>query len=129
LRKFQVSVNGTKYVVEVEELSEAQSVTPAAATPAAPQPVAASAPEAPTAPVAQGVAEGVEIKAPLRGQIMSVLVKVGDKVAKNQLLCTIEALKLENEISSPVAGTVTGVFTHVGHAANTGDVLMTIKED
>lgn len=137
MRKFQVNVNGKTYVVEVEELTEGAAPTAAAASAApAPQVEVKETPAGPKAeaqppvpPQAQGVAEGHEVKAPLRGQIVQVLVKPGDQVKQGQVLLTIEALKLENELVAPIAGTVTGVFTQPGASVEAGAVLVTIKEN
>lgn len=126
MRKFQVNVNGKQYIVEVEELEAGASSVPAATSAAAPT-VAAAAPAA--APAATGTAEGREVKAPLRGQILRVDVAVGDRVTRNQVLLTIEALKLENEIVSPVDGVVSGVFAAANTTAEVGDTLVTIKEN
>ncbi len=126
LKKFRVSVNGKEFVVEVEELAGSQAGQVAAA---AESPVQSAAQPAPAPAYNAGSAEGREIKAPLRGQTMRVEVQQGTRVNRGQLLLTIEALKLENEIVSPVGGTVTGIFTKPGALVETGDVLMTIKEE
>lgn len=107
------------------------AITPhaTAANPPERQSAAGDTPAGSANTVAQGVAEGYEVKAPLRGQIRQVAVKPGDVVKQGQVLCTIEALKLENELSSPVAGTVTGVFIQAGANVNTGTVLITIRTE
>lgn len=127
MKRYQVNVNGKQYVVEVQEFADNGQLS-------VPESRIGTQPTAPTAQGApkkasadQGVAEGVEVKAPLTGQVLRVLVKPGDEVTRGQVLLTIEALKLENEIVSPVAGVVTGVFAQEGTVANTGAVLVTVK--
>ena len=60
------------------------------------------------------------------GSILSVNVKVGDKVEKGAVLCILEAMKMENEIMAPEAGTVTSVATTKGASVQSGDVLVTL---
>lgn len=123
MKKYNVSVNGTMYQVEIEVASEAEVKATAPAAPAAaPAPVAAPAPAA--APVASG--EGETIAAPMPGTILSVNVAVGDTVKAGQVLFILEAMKMENEIMSPVDGTITSVGTTKGSSVDTGAVLCTI---
>jgi len=133
LKRYQVSVNGKQFVVEVEELADNQQVSVSVGQPTEQQSAPSAAPaaeqQAPqAAPVDQGVADGAEVKAPLTGKVLRVFVKPGDEVKTGDVLLTIEALKLENEIVSPVAGVVTGVFTQVGETVETGKLLATVKE-
>ena len=99
----RISFEGKSYDVEVEVLDSNVAVAPAAA-PAAPAPVAAPAPAA-----APAVAGGTEVKSPLAGSVFKLKVKVGDKVEANQEVAIIEALKMENPVVAPCAGTVNSV--------------------
>jgi biotin carboxyl carrier protein len=62
----------------------------------------------------------------MMGKIVSVKVKQGDQVKQNQVLCIIEAMKMENEITAPKAGTVHEVLVSDGSAVNEGDTLLII---
>lgn len=73
----------------------------------------------------QAVAEGA-VTAPMMGKIVSVKVKQGDQVKQNQVLCIIEAMKMENEITAPKDGTVHEVLVSDGSAVNEGDTLLII---
>jgi acetyl-CoA/propionyl-CoA carboxylase biotin carboxyl carrier protein len=53
-------------------------------------------------------------------------VKRGDKVQANQVLCVIEAMKMENEIAAPKAGTVQEVTVSEGAPVNEGETLLVI---
>ncbi|MCI6114329.1 MAG: acetyl-CoA carboxylase biotin carboxyl carrier protein subunit [Spirochaetales bacterium] len=53
-------------------------------------------------------------------------VKVGDAVKKDQVLCVMEAMKMENEIYSPCDGTVASISVNQGDQLQGGDVIMTI---
>ena len=55
-----------------------------------------------------------------------VKVNVGDHVEANQLVLMLEAMKMENEIFTPVAGTVVGVHVKKGDSVNSDDLLISI---
>lgn len=118
MRKFNINVNGTLYEVEVEEIGGAPKAAPA------PVSAPAAAPAAAPAPAAAG---GTAVSAPMPGNIIDVKVKVGDTVAEGDVLCILEAMKMENEIMAPKAGTVTAVSTSKGATVNTGDALFSIN--
>jgi len=72
------------------------------------------------------VEEGVVV-APMAGKIVSVKVKKGDSVKAGDIVCTLEAMKMENEIVAPKGGLVEEVRVSEGVAVNEGDVLVVIK--
>ena len=119
MRKFNVTVNGTTYVVEIEELGEG-------ATTAAPVAAPAAAPKA-AAPTAAAPAGANAVKAPFPGNVVKVNVTAGQAVKKGDVLCVIEAMKMENEISAPADGTVASVNVQKGASVATDDVLVTLK--
>jgi glutaconyl-CoA decarboxylase len=69
------------------------------------------------------------IEAPIPGKIVSVNVSAGDKVEEDQELCSLQSMKMQNPILSPVDGTVTEVKIAEGQTVETGDVLIVIEED
>lgn len=112
MRKFIINVNGASYEVEVEEVGATSSA-------AAPAPAPAAAPTAPPA--------GAEtVSAPMPGNIVAVKVSVGQSVNAGDVLCILEAMKMENEIMAPKAGTVVAVSTSAGATVNTGDPLVSL---
>lgn len=132
MKKYIVKVNGIPYEVEVEETA-AFSSSPVAAAPVAPAataPVApaSAAPEAPAAaPAAVDVpANGTKVEAPLPGSIVKLQVTNGQQVKAGDVLCILEAMKMENEILAPVAGKVS-VIASQGTIVNSGDLLFAIE--
>jgi len=67
------------------------------------------------------------LPAPLQGTIFKVVVEQGAEVAEGDLICVIEAMKMENEIAAHRAGKVTALNIKEGDAVNSGDVLATIE--
>ena len=69
------------------------------------------------------------ISSPLQGNMWKVLVKAGDTVAEGQLLCIIEAMKMENEITAHKAGTITELPIAEGAPISAGAPIATIVSD
>ena len=129
--KYKVTLNGRTYEVEVEAgkamlLAEYEAVAPApaAAAPAAAPVAAAPAAAAPAAPAVTGAGEAVN--APMPGTILKVNVTQGQAVKAGDVLCVLEAMKMENEIMAPKAGTVTQVVVSKGASVDTGAPLVVI---
>jgi glutaconyl-CoA/methylmalonyl-CoA decarboxylase subunit gamma len=133
MKKYNITVNGTTYQVEVEEAGGAVSAPAAAPTPAAaPAPASAAAlspaaAPAPAAPASAPSAGAVTVTSPMPGTILDIKVKAGDPVNKGQLLFILEAMKMENEIFSPSAGTIETVQIAKGASVNAGEILLSIK--
>lgn len=130
LRKFRIKINEKEYMVEMEEFGAtavAAAPTQAAPVQAAPTPVAApvAAPAAPAPVVGSG--EGDPITAPMPGKILDIKVNVGDVVTENQVLAVLEAMKLENEIVAPRAGTITAVIATKGAPIDVGQTIVIIQ--
>lgn len=113
MNKYRVTINGTSYEIEVEQISgEASAERQAASTPA------------PAAPKVSG--EGEQIVAPLPGSIFSINVTNGQSIKKGQVLMVLEAMKMENEIMAPFDGTVGAIAVKVGDAVDSGALLCTL---
>jgi glutaconyl-CoA/methylmalonyl-CoA decarboxylase subunit gamma len=111
-----VDVNGERAPVKVER----EAVTATVARPsAAPAPASAV-----TAPAAAPSGGGVAIVPPMPGRVIEVKVAEGAAVAKGDVLVVLEAMKMRNEITSPVAGTVRGLRASAGANARAKEPLL-----
>lgn len=126
MRKFAINVNGKSYEVEVEEIGGASTVStaPRAAAPAAKAAAPAAKAAAPAA--APAPAGSTVVKAPMPGTILDIKVNVGDSVKSGDVLCILEAMKMENEIMAPKDGKVVAVNTSKGASVNNGDALISL---
>ena len=67
------------------------------------------------------------LPSPLQGNMWKVLVKQGDEVQEGQLLCIIEAMKMENEITAHKAGTIVELPITEGAPIQAGAPIATIR--
>jgi biotin carboxyl carrier protein len=133
MKKFNITVNGKSYEVDVEEIGGASYNAPVArqVTQAAPAPqVAQAAPAAPApkaAPVTQeAVAGGETTFSPMPGTILDIKVQEGDSVKSGQVLLILEAMKMENEIMAARDGKVLAIQVSKGASVNAGEALIVI---
>ncbi len=129
--KYIVTLNGKKYEVEVEK-GEATAVFLGAAEAAAPvaeEPKAAVAEpakeEAPKAAAPAGA--GDPIKSPMPGTILDVRISTNQAVKEGDILFILEAMKMENEIVAPRAGTITSITVDKGASVQTDQIIATIQ--
>jgi len=111
-RSYSITVNNRIYDVSVAEGSGVQAV-PAQAAAAAP---AAEAP----------VTGGTEIEAPTPGNVVKIMVKVGDSVTQDQPLLVLEAMKMESEVKSPSNGKILAIHVSAGDTVQASESLFTI---
>jgi len=118
VESYRVSVNGTQYDVVVGPGdADISQITPVAA--AVPAPAATPA-------TAAAPAGGTEIRAPLAGSIIDILVSVGQQVNDGDPVFIVEAMKMETEIRASTSGTVQSIAVNKGDAIAHDQHLMTI---
>ena len=143
MKEFQFKINGAEYKCAVEELEagktnvtvngkvytvETEAPKAAAKPAAAPAPKPAAAPAAPKAdaPKAAPVAGGLQVKSPLPGSVIKVLVSEGQAVKKGDTLLTLESMKMENAIMAEQDGTVKQIAVTPGQNVMQDDLLIVL---
>jgi len=123
-RDYQVEVSGKLFEVKV--------IGDAAAAAAAGNPGGGPALRKPPkrerkAAGASAAASGDDLVSPLQGNVFKVPVEQGQEVSEGDIVCVIEAMKMENEITAHKAGKITQLAAKEGASVNPGDVLATIE--
>ncbi len=108
-RVIEVVVNGWRFDLEVEDAARAELIEKARRT-----------------SEASGHGGPLEVRAIIPGRIVAVAVAVGDTVTAGQRLLVVEAMKMQNELRAPRAGTVQRLGASSGATVDLGDVLVVI---
>ena len=124
MKKYNITVNGTTYEVIVEEAGTVSEVSAPAFTP-----TVSATPAAPkAAPKAAATSAGSnKVVAPMPGTILDVKVSVGQNVKKGDVICVLEAMKMENDIPAPCDGVIASVSVQKGSSINANDIIATIN--
>ncbi|KYC50862.1 MAG: Pyruvate carboxylase subunit B [Candidatus Methanofastidiosum methylothiophilum] len=144
MAKYKVNVDGNDYEVEVENIGSGnlevklgnkkstvsiQELSGSTRQQSSPKPVYQAqsyTPKVEPTPPKQASGKGEPVKAVMSGTVLSIKRKVGDKVAVGDVVLILEAMKMENEISSPSEGVIEAILVNPGQSINTGDTLFTI---
>jgi acetyl-CoA/propionyl-CoA carboxylase biotin carboxyl carrier protein len=121
-RDYLVEVSGKRFEVKVRG-----EAPPAAAVANGAAPAARQAPRRERRSGGGGGAGGDTLTSPLQGNVFKVLVEQGADVEEGALICIIEAMKMENEITAHKAGKVEELPISEGAAVTAGDTLAVIK--
>jgi len=119
-RDYRVEVSGKRF--EVKVIGEAGAGAPQAAATAGRRP-----PKRERGSGGAASASSESLPSPLQGTVLKVAVEKGAEVAEGDLICVIEAMKMENEIVAHRAGTVEELNVSEGAAVASGDVLAVIR--
>ena len=107
MKGYKVKVNGKVYEVELESISLNDAH------------IEASAPKAVSG-------DGVKLNAPMAGSILEVKVKVGDMVKEGDVICILEAMKLENEVVANASGVIKDLKVSKGTTVQNGQLIAVI---
>ena len=108
MKLYKIKVNGKVYEVEVESITETTSTI------------------APSKP-AEKPASGLPVLSPMQGTILKVVAAKGAKVKRGEVLCVLEAMKLENDIVAPKDGVVQDVNVQKDQKVDAGSVLFVLS--
>lgn len=146
--KYNIKIDEQIYTVEIEDLrarpivvlvdgerievepQNGHATAPPGQIPASQPPKASPAPVVtpPAGPAASPAALAKMVRAPIPGVIVAVMVRPGDEVTHGQELCTIEAMKMRNNIRSTRTGRIAEVLVIPGQTVNHNDPLMSFEE-
>ncbi len=134
MKRYTITVNGNTYDVVVEETGS-QASAPVYSAPAAPvapvvntAPAAAPAPAPKAAPApAAGNQGGTKISSPMPGTILDVKVSVGQSVKKGDVICVLEAMKMENDIPASCDGVIASINVQKGASVESGAIIATLN--
>ncbi|MBM6614260.1 biotin/lipoyl-binding protein [Desemzia sp. RIT804] len=120
MKNYEITVNGKVYQVSVKEVDaeaplprQNQTVAPVQQTPSQPQNATQSSDE--------------KITAPMPGTILRVQATEGQTVVAGEVLCILEAMKMENEIVAPTDGIVSNIQVGANQPVESGDLLLVIS--
>ena len=133
MKEFTFKINGAEYKCAVEQIAAGKTNVTVngkvyeVETVAKPAPKPAAAPAAtPKAEPAAPVAGGAQIKSPLPGSVIKVLVSVGQAVKKGDTLLTLESMKMENAIMAENDGVVKQIAVSAGQNVMQDDLLIVL---
>ena len=138
MKEFTFKINGAEYKCAVEEIEAGKTnvtvngkvYTVETEAPAAPAPKPAAkpapAPKAEASKPAAAPAAGLQVKSPLPGSVIKVLVSEGQAVKKGDTLLTLESMKMENAIMAEQDGTVKQIAVTPGQNVMQDDLLVVL---
>jgi acetyl-CoA/propionyl-CoA carboxylase biotin carboxyl carrier protein len=129
-REFTVEVNDERFDVRLHErgATPIEDLIDDADAGGRSGPPGAAGPDAPDAGSGDaGGAAGDRIEAEMQGTILSVAVGEGDEIEAGDVVCVLEAMKMENDVIAEAGGTVTEVAVTAGDSVDTGDTLVVVE--
>lgn len=116
MKKYEVEINGEVYQVAIRELADDAEMTPLNLE-------KSLEPDSSASPI---TSSGEDVRAPMPGTILKVVVTPGQSVTKGETLIVLEAMKMENEIVAPVDGVVSEILVQANDRVQSDQLLLTL---
>jgi acetyl-CoA/propionyl-CoA carboxylase biotin carboxyl carrier protein len=126
-REFTVEVNGKRFEVNLEERAELFEGGAGGGAGAAQQPSRSSGGGSGGSDAAAVTADGEVVSAEMQGTILEVNIEEGDTVNPGDVICVLEAMKMENDVIAETGGTVTEIAVAEGDSVDQGDPLVVLE--
>jgi methylmalonyl-CoA carboxyltransferase 1.3S subunit len=118
--KLKITVDGETYEVDVEAVEPEAAPAPPRDYVTRPAPI--RVPAEPTRPAAPAAEEKV-CRSPISGVVVRIAVQPGQTLQVGDILLVLEAMKMETNITSPVAGKIAAIKVGQGDAVHAGEVV------
>ena len=126
-----VHIDGEEFQVEIESAEQPEASpkqeTPVRTPPPRTAPTPAPPPPRPTPNVPPSGTSGPGLSAPMPGVIIEVLVGEGDKVVRDQDICILEAMKMQQRLKAAQDGVITKIHVEATQRVQAGDPLIDIE--
>jgi acetyl-CoA/propionyl-CoA carboxylase biotin carboxyl carrier protein len=134
-REFTVEVNGKRFEVSLEERGAPAVPTggggdaggSGGGSKGRQRPPQATSDDGGSGETVEIEGDGETVEAEMQGTILSVEVSEGDEVSSGDVLCVLEAMKMENDVVAERGGNVSQVLVEEGESVDMGDVLVVIE--
>jgi len=128
-REFTVEVNGKRFQVNLEERASAAAARGGGGGGSGPRPSRGGGGSSSGGSSGGGTvaADGESIDAEMQGTILEVNVAEGDTIESGDVVCVLEAMKMENDVIAERGGTIKQVAVEEGQSVNQGDVLFVFE--
>lgn len=124
MKNLKVTVNGTTYDVQVEEIDNEEQKLASSTTS---QDNSSNNIQKLESQNTKSIEGTEEVKSPMPGTIVSINVNENQKVTAGDILFVLEAMKMENEIASPKDGTIVGINASKGQSVEAGQTIILLK--
>ena len=124
--KLNITIDGKTYEVDVE-VAEESSAPRAVAGPMAPSPVRVPAAPTPAALPGAPVSEEKVCRSPITGTVVRVVAQPGLAIQPGDILLVLEAMKMETNITAPVAGKIKAITVRAGDSVKAEQVVVELE--